>query len=94
MRYIFWSKKEKEVGISKLDHLEREFDVYGAENLILRKDTKGLLDVYINLPQYIDISSDIYISVVGYAVFESPFGEFAKRIDAREIRVEPSMWRE
>lgn len=90
LRYIFWNKREKDVGI-KLEHLEREFDVYGAEDFVFHKNAKGFLDVYLYLPSYIDISSDIYIDVVGYAIFDSPFGEFVKRIVVRGVRVTPDM---
>lgn len=96
LRYIFWNKREKDVNI-ELDNLEREFDVYGAKDLVFHKNTKGFLDIYIYIPQYIDISYDTYISyyidIVGYAVFDSPFGEFTKKIYIREIKIKPDMWR-
>lgn len=53
-----------------------------------------LLDVCIYLPPYIDTSSDIYIDIIGYAVFDSPFGEFVKKVVVHDVRITPDMWRE
>ena len=93
IKYIIWSKKEKEVGITISSHLEREFDTYNAEDFVFRKNSKGLLNVYVYLPSYVDTSSDIYIELIGYAIFDSPFGEFAKKIQCERVRVAPEDWK-
>lgn len=92
LRYIFWNEREKDAGI-KLENLEREFSVYGSKDFVFSKNTKGFLDVYIYLPSYINISSDIYIDVVGYAVFDSPFGEFVKKVVVHTV-LTPDKWHE
>jgi len=93
-KYIMWNKREAEIGIEISHH--REFDVHNAEkmekSIVFRKNSKGLLDVYAYLPPYIDSNSDVYISLFGYTVFDSPFGMFTKKIRC-EITVKPEDWK-
>ena len=83
LKYIIWSKKEKEVGI-KNDYTDTEFELYAwnTENFVFRKNKEGALDFYIHLPPYVNTrgSSVIYIKLIGYAIFDSSFGEFTKKI--------------
>ena len=96
-KYIMWNKREIQAGIEIPTHLEKEFYVYNAEKtekgIVFRKNSKGLLDVYIYLPPYIDTNSDVYIELIGYAVFDSPFGEFVKKIWCEKIMVTPEDWK-
>ncbi len=85
--------KTLEVGITISSHLERELGAYNAEDLVFRRNSKGLLDVYVYLPPYVDTSSDIYIELIGYAIFDSPFGEFAKKIQCERVRIAPEDWK-
>ena len=96
-KYIMWNKREIQAGIKIPTHLEKEFDVFNAKEtekgFVFRKNSKGLLDVYIYLPSYIDTNSDVYIELIGYGVFDSPFGEFIKKIWCEKIRVAPEDWK-
>jgi len=53
-KYIAWNKREIQARIKIPTHLKKEFDVYGAKetekSIVFRKNSKGLLDVYIYLP--------------------------------------------
>ena len=82
LKYIIWSKKEKEAGIEteKEKEVELELSTRNTENFVFRKNSKGELDFYIHLPPYVDTrSSEIKLKLIGYAVFDSPFGEFTKK---------------
>ena len=83
LKYIIWSKKEKEVGIKISDYTDTELELYAwnTENFVFRKNKEAALDFYIDLPPYVDTrSSEIDIKLIGYAVFDSPFGEFTKKL--------------
>ena len=83
LKYIIWSKKEKEAGIEteKEREVELELSTWNTENFVFRKNKEAALDFYIDLPPYVDTrSSEIYIKLIGYAVFDSPFGEFTKKL--------------
>ncbi|MCU4139754.1 MAG: hypothetical protein MW690_000316 [Methanophagales archaeon] len=83
LKYIIWSKKEKEAGIEteKEREVELELSTWNTENFVFRKNSKGELDFYIHFPPYVDTrSSEIKLKLIGYAVFDSPFGEFTKKI--------------
>jgi len=84
LKYIIWSKKEKEVGIKISDYTDTELELYAwnTENFVFRKNKEGALDFYIHLPPYVNTrgSSVIYIKLIGYAIFDSSFGEFTKKI--------------
>ena len=83
LKYIIWSKKEKEAGIEteKEKEVELELSTRNTENFVFRKNSKGELDFYIHLPPYVDTrSSEIKLKLIGYAVFDSPFGEFTKKM--------------
>ena len=84
LKYIIWSKKEKEAGIEteKEKEVELELSTRNTENFVFRKNSKGELDFYIHLPPYVDTrrSSEIKLILIRYAVFDSPFGEFIKKI--------------
>ena len=82
LKYIIWSKKEKEAGIEteKEREVELELSTWNTENFVFRKNSKGELVFYIHLPPYVDTrSSEIKLKLIGYAVFDSPFGEFTKK---------------
>ena len=83
LKYIIWSKKEKEAGIEteKEREVELELSTWNTENFVFHKNSKGELVFYIHLPPYVDTrSSEIKLKLIGYAVFDSPFGEFTKKI--------------
>ena len=66
LKYIIWSKKEKEVGI-KNDYTDTEFELYAyTENFVFRKNKEAELDFYIDLPPYVDTrSSEIKLKLIG-----------------------------
>jgi len=93
LKYIIWSKKEKEAGIETEKEMKVGLEISTRnENFVFRKNSKGELDFYIHLPPYVDTNSEIYIKLIGYTVFDSPFGEFTKKLII-ETRIAREDWK-
>jgi len=91
LRVIEWDEKEIPYYPSDWYH-EKEISIYGDKNYRLPKNYDGFLDIFVNIPPYIDIDKPIRIVILGYLTFNSCFGYFDKIVDC-SFWVEPEDWR-
>lgn len=91
LRIIEWDEKEISYYPSAGDY-EEEISIYGGENYSLPKNRDGFLDVFVNIPPYIDINKKFYLDILGYSTFSSSFGPFDEKVNCCNLRVEPMKW--
>ena len=91
LRVIEWDEKEK-------SYYPR-FREYGGEIYIFRgrdytfpKFEEGYLEIFVNIPPYIDIDEEVHIGIRGCLTLSSGFGHFDKTVNY-DLEIEPENWR-
>ena len=92
LRIIEWDEKEISYYPSAGDYEAEEISIYGGENYSLPKNHDGFLEVFVNIPPYIDINKKIYLKILGYSTFSSSFGPFDKKVEY-DLCVEHGEWK-
>jgi len=92
LRVIEWDEKEMPYYYPSARDYGREISVYGAKNNTFPNLEDGFLDVFVNIPPYIDIDKTIRLRILGYLTFNSCFGYFDKQVKY-DLKVEPEDWR-
>ncbi|RLG32800.1 hypothetical protein DRN97_06560, partial [Methanosarcinales archaeon] len=72
--------------------IRKEISIYGYKYYSLPKNEDGFLDIFVNIPPYIDIDKVIRIVILGYLTFNSCFGHFDKQVKY-DLRVIPEDWK-
>jgi len=75
------------------------FREYGGEIYIFRgrdytfhRFEDGHIEIFVNIPPYIDINKEVRIRILGYLTLSSCFGYFDKTVNYN-LKIEPENWR-
>ena len=92
LRVIQWDQKEILPHYPIDFSIRKEISIYGYKYYSLPKNEDGFLDIFVNIPPYIDIDKVIRIVILGYLTFNSCFGHFDKQVKY-DLRVIPEDWK-
>ena len=91
LRIIEWGEKEESYYPSARDY-RREISVYGGKNYTLPALEDGFLDIFVNIPPYIDTDKTVHLRILGYLTLSSFFGHFDKQVKY-DLKIEPEDWK-
>jgi len=91
LRVIQWDEKEIPYYPSNW-YQEKEISIHGGKNYSLPKNHDGFLDIFVNIPPYIDIDKAVRIVILGYLTLSSCFGHFDELVNYT-LTVEPEEWK-
>jgi len=91
LRVIEWDEKEESYYPRAWDY-GREISVYGGENYTLSELEDGFLDIFVNIPPYIDTDKTVYLRILGYLTLGFGIVQFDKTVKY-DLKIEPEDWK-
>ena len=91
LRVIQWDEKEESYYPRAWDY-GREISVYGSENYTLPEFEDGFLDIFVNIPPYIDTNKTVHLRILGYLTLGFGLVYFDKTVKY-DLKVEPEDWK-
>ena len=86
IRTIVWNKSEK------IPEGCEEFIARLSKKHILFANKKGSIDIFVNLPPYINTQKNFWLIIGGYLIFDSSFGSFRKDV-GYQFLIQPKQWK-
>ena len=90
LRIIEWGEKEESYYPSARDY-RREISVYGGKNYTLPALEDGFLDIFVNIPPYIDTDKTVHLRILGYLTWGFGIVHFDKTVKY-DLKIEPEDW--
>jgi len=91
LRVIEWDEKEK-LYYPRFRVYGGEIYIFGGIDNIFPSFEDGHIEIFVNIPPYIDIDEKVRIGIRGYLTLSSYFGYFDKRV-GYDLKIEPENWR-
>jgi len=91
LRVIEWDEKEKSY-YPRFRENGGEIYIFRSRDYTFHRFEDGHIEIFVDIPPYIDISKPIRIRILGYLTLSSCFGHFDKTVNY-DLEIEPENWK-
>ena len=91
LRVIEWDEKEK-LYYPRFREYGGEIYIFRGRDYTFHRFEDGHIEIFVNIPPYIDTNKEVRIRILGYLTLSSCFGYFDKTVNYN-LKIEPENWR-